>query len=370
VLLSAALIVRDESRVLSECLASIRGVVDEIVVVDTGSVDDTVAIARRYGARVLHHPWADDFAEARNVALDAARGEWILYIDADERLSGRDRERVERMLTGAREVAFRLLLAPDQFSTPYLECRLWRHDPRIRFRGQVHEKVTPAIAAIAACDGRPITDCDLLLTHLGYEGDQARKHRRNLPLLRAEVPREPENLFNRHHLARVLRGLGEDDEAALVLAETVEIARRRPFDPVGALAFTDLIIMRRERGEAVSDLLSEARALYPDSKVLWWIEATGELSDGRYEEALALLDRLLAVDLDTLPAEGPAYDARIFGEFAHEARGACLFRLERYAEAADAYARALAADPGSLAYRAKWTVATARARPPAAARLT
>ena len=361
-MLSGALIVRDESRVLSECLASIRDVVDEIVVVDTGSVDDSVEIARRYGARVIHHPWRDDFAQARNAALDAARGEWILYIDADERLSGGDRASVEQLLTGAPEVAFRLLLAPDLVSTPYLEYRLWRQDPRVRFEGQIHEKVTPAIAAVAESDGRPISDCELLLTHVGYEGDQVHKHLRNLPLLRAELPREPDNLFNRHHLARVLRGLGQDQEAAQVLADAVDVARRRPFDQLGVLVFTDLIRLRRERGEDVAALLAEARTFYPDNKLLWWIEATVRMADGRYLEALALLDRLLAVDLAALPAEGPAYDARIFGEFANEARGACLFRLGRYAQAADAYEQALRSDPGNLVYRSKWTVAEGRSR--------
>jgi len=362
VLVTGALIVRDESRVLGDCLASIRDVVDEIVVVDTGSVDDSVEIARRHGARVIVHPWRNDFAQARNVALDAASGEWILYIDADERLNGADRPRVERLLTGAPEVAFRVLLAPDLVSTPYLEYRLWRQDPRIRFRGQIHEKVTPAIAAVAAADGRPIGDCELLLTHVGYEGDQVHKHRRNLPLLRAELPREPDNLFNRHHLARVLRGLGEDDEAAEVLADAVDLARRRPHDQLGVLVFTDLVRLRRQRGENVGELLAEARSSYPDNKLLWWIEATVRMSEERYLDALALLDRLLAVDLAALPAEGPAYDARIFGAFTHEARGACLFRLGRYAEAADAYARAVQSDPGNLVYRSKWTVAQARAQ--------
>ena len=360
-LLSGALIVRDESDVLGECLASIRDVVDEIVVVDTGSVDDSIEIARRYGARVIDHRWHGDFAEARNVALEAAVGEWILYIDADERLSGADRGGVERLLTGAPEVAFRLLLAPDLVSTPYREYRLWRHDPRIRFRGQIHEKVTPAIGAVADADRRPIGDCDLLLTHLGYEGDQVHKHLRNLPLLRAELPREPDNLFNRHHLARVLRGIGEDDEAAQVLADAVDVARRRPRDQVGVLVFTDLIRLRRQQGEDVTELLAEARAHYPSNKLLWWIEASVKLSDGRPADALVLLDRLLAVDLVALPDEGPAYDARIFGAFAHEARGACLFRLGRYAEAADAYAQAMRSDPDNLVYRSKWTVAQARA---------
>jgi len=363
-LLSGALIVRDESSVLADCLASIRDIVDEIVVVDTGSVDDSVEIARHYDARVIHHPWRGDFAEARNVALDAAHGDWILYIDADERLSGGDRASVEQMLTGASEVAFRLLLTPDLVSTPYLEYRLWRHDPRIRFHGQIHEKVTPSIAAVAEADGRPISDCELLLTHVGYEGDQVHKHLRNLPLLRAQLPREPDNLFIHHHLARVLRGLGRDEEAAQVLADAVEVARERPFDPLGVLVFTDLVRLRRERGEDADAgaLLAEARGTYPDNKLLWWIEAAVRMSDARYLDALVLLDRLLAVDLAALPAEGPAYDARIFGEFTHDARGVCLFRLGRYAEAADAYAEALRCDPGNLAFRSKWTVAEARAR--------
>jgi tetratricopeptide (TPR) repeat protein len=362
-LISAALIVRDESRVLDDCLASISPVVDEIVVVDTGSVDETPAIATRWGARVIRHPWQDDFAEARNVGLDAANGEWILYIDADERLHGAERPALEQLLDGAREVAFRLLLRPNLRSTPYREYRLWRHDPRIRFKGRIHEKVTPAIAAVSQADRRPIGDCDLLLTHLGYEGSQVHKHWRNLPLLRAEIPEDPNNLFNRHHLARVLDGLGQADEAAEVLAEAADVARRRRRDPVGVLVFIDLIRLRRRQGEDVSELLAEARTRYPTDKLLWWLEAANYLSDKRYPDALERFDRLLSVDLATLPHEGgAAYDERIFGEFAYEGRGACLFHLGRYAEAAEAYAAASRIDPANLGYRVKGEAARARAR--------
>lgn len=347
---------------LDECLASVEDVVDEIIVVDTGSVDETPQIATSHGARVIHHTWRDDFAEARNVALDAAQGQWILYIDADERLSRIDRAGIEALLTDAEEVAFRVLLRPDAHSTPYLEYRLWRHDPRIRFEGRIHEKVTPSIGAAARCDRRPISDCELLLDHVGYDGSQTHKHRRNLPLLRAELAREPDNLFNRHHLARVLRGLGEDEEADAVLAEAVELARHRPLDPLGVLVFTDLVRTRRDRGEAVAELLAEARRRYPDNKLLWWVQAATEMSNDRHREALDLLDALLAVDLATLPGDGPAYDARIFGEFAHEARGVCLFRLERYEDAAAAFDRAAKLDPANVGYTAKREAARGRAR--------
>jgi tetratricopeptide (TPR) repeat protein len=359
-LLSAALIVRDEARFIGDCLASVADVVDEIVVVDTGSSDGTPEIARRFGSRVVSHPWQDDFAEARNVSLELARSEWILYIDADERLAHTDRTTVERLLRDADEIAFRVLLRPMRGATPYREYRLWRNDERIRFEGIIHERVVPAIQRVALQDGRPIGDCDLLLEHEGYDGNQDHKHLRNLPLLRAELPRDPDNLFKHHHLARVLQDLGQEEEAAAVLSDAAELARRRPGDPLGVLVFVDLVRVCRDRGEDVTELLAEARARYPNNKLLWWVQAAAQASHGRYGESLELLDQLLAVDVSALPDEGPAYDQRIFGEFAYEARGLCLFRLGRYAEAADAYARASQIDPGNLAYRAKWHVALGR----------
>src|ERR1700675_1152507 len=85
--LSAALIVRDEAVMLGDCLRSLCGFADEVVVVDTGSTDGTRELAAGLGARVVTFPWRGDFAAARNEALRHARGRWILYVDADERVA-------------------------------------------------------------------------------------------------------------------------------------------------------------------------------------------------------------------------------------------------------------------------------------------
>ncbi len=353
-LLGASLIVRNEAAHLAACLESIRAVVDDIVVVDTGSDDESPAIAASYGARVFRYPWRHDFGAARNSGLDCCRTEWILYIDADERLAPCTRAQVEQVLAGASEVAFRLLLRPVAGATPYREYRLWRNDARIRFRGAIHENVVPAIHAVAAMDRRPIGTCDLLLEHVGYEGDQTRKHLRNLPLLQRQVKITPENLFLWHHLSRVLAGLGRWQPAKDVLRHAIELSTAAGHtDYCGVLLFTELISMRMTDGEDVADLLREGRAAYPGNYVLLWQEARHLVAAGQPEPALARFDKLLTVDLDGLPDVGPAYDQRLFGESAHEGRGLCLMRLGRFAEAAAAYGEAERCDPGNPEFAVK-----------------
>jgi hypothetical protein len=363
--LSAALIVRDEERFLPTCLASIREVCDEIVVVDTGSVDASAEIARSFGATVAEHAWTGDFSAARNAALDLATGRWILYIDADEHLAPVPPAEVASLLEGAEEVAFRILLRPYRSHTPYREYRLWRSDPRIRFEGVIHERVVPAIRAVAAEDGRGIGTADLLLEHEGYEGDQTHKHLRNLPLLEVQVRQDPTNLFVWNHLARVLAGLGRDDEVDAVLEAGLARARAKPtVDPLGASLYLNLIArrLREGDGEAAGALLAEARAQHPRHWMLVWHEARLQMAQGELDAALASFSALADVDVARLPDEGPAYDRRLFGELAHEGRGLCLLKLGRSAEAAEAFATAAALAPGRPELGIKQQLAAARAR--------
>jgi tetratricopeptide (TPR) repeat protein len=359
--LSAALIVRDEARHLGGCLASIAPIADEAVVVDTGSADATAEVARRAGASVSSFAWNGSFADARNAALERCRGEWILYIDADERVEPARREALAA-LSQPGWVACRVPFHPRPGYTPYLELRLFRNLPSIRFRGRIHETVVPAIdELLAKTDGR-VGLVELPIYHLGYEGDLADKHRRNLPLLREAVRDDPERLFLWCDLARAAAALGQDAEAEAAWARAIALAERsRARAGLASLPFIDLIDHRAGRGAPIAVDLERALALFPESVPLRWRLGRERLRDGRSAEALAIFEALLRLGEAGAREDDLSFDARLVGVFPMEAIADCLSRLGRFAEALEWLKRALDLEPDSLELRAKAAIASARA---------
>ncbi|HEX6972399.1 MAG TPA: glycosyltransferase family 2 protein, partial [Limnochordia bacterium] len=186
VALSVCMIVKDEEEHLDACLKSVAGVADEIVVVDTGSTDRTVEIAKAHGARVIEFEWCDDFAAARNAGLEVAKGEWILMIDADETVFEEDRELLRRTVTTRQAVeAFWLNIhnvLDDGEEVIHAYPRLFRNRPHYRFRGAVHEQIATAITE----KGGKIAPSPVRLRHTGYLTRvviSRNKVRRNVTLL-------------------------------------------------------------------------------------------------------------------------------------------------------------------------------------------
>ncbi len=144
------MIVKDEAALLPRCLQSVQSVVDEMIVVDTGSTDRTVEIAQQLGAAVYHHAWKDDFAEARNESLRHAQGDWVLVLDADETLIPDCLPALYRAIQSLSCLAVTLLreeIGAQQ--NPYsLICRLFRRHPQIRFQRPYHESVDDSTALL------------------------------------------------------------------------------------------------------------------------------------------------------------------------------------------------------------------------------
>ncbi|MEM8994354.1 MAG: glycosyltransferase [Acidobacteriota bacterium] len=345
-LLSAALIVRDEERFLGDCLASLDGVVDEVVVVDTGSRDRTREIAEAAGARLSHVEWRDDFAAARNAALDACRSEWILYIDADERVVGGADGAFRAQLRDPGLVGLTVLFRPATGYTSYREPRLFRRHPDVRFRGAIHESHLPDLYRLAHKERMTIGHSTLALHHLGYDGDISHKHPRNLPLLEARVREDPDHIYSWWHLGQTLAGLGRPEEAEAAWREGLAASRRAAGAPVARylphLALLEHALLHR--GVFDRDLWREAWGLAPGLPTLLWIRARHRLGGRRWREAADDLEAILATPRDGVIARQYAVEERLFTVLAPSALADCYFQLGRYADAERLYGGLAAVD--------------------------
>jgi glycosyltransferase involved in cell wall biosynthesis len=366
-LLSAAIIVRDEADHLDACLRSLSGLVDEIVVVDTGSSDDSVAVAHRHGAIVAHEPWQGDFATPRNRSLDLASGEWILYIDADERVrAGDPQERRERIAASGEFAALRIPLVPRVGWTPYVEYRLWRHRADVRFSGRMHESIVGSIHAAAKSAGLRVGVSDVItLDHFGYEGDQRHKHARDEPILLAALAENPSRVYYYDHLARIYHAQGRDEEAVSMWTRGIKMARARAHpDHDDRLLWVDLIwhrVTRANGGDDVAALVYEALERFPRLPVLEFVAAQLEFSGGEHASAQRRVEWILSrSELDAL-ASGSSYDARIFGEWSWNLLGLCRFADGDWTAAAEAFAKAEQVAPTVKEYAVRRQLAQARA---------
>ncbi|MAF11409.1 hypothetical protein CMK11_13245, partial [Candidatus Poribacteria bacterium] len=209
----------DEEEHLPGCLESVSGVVSQIVLVDTGSNDRTVEIAKEHGAEVHEFPWTDDFAAARNVSLQHVRADWVLWLDADEELRPESREPLRALLrdpeAGAAHLCIHNLMGDRTVS--FLTTRLWRHHPTVRFRQPIHEQILWSVAPYARRYGRRVVEArDIVIRHYGYQPSVAAKRgkeARNMGLLEKLVHDEPTNAYALFHYASALRETGKLDEA-------------------------------------------------------------------------------------------------------------------------------------------------------------
>lgn len=303
-LLAAALIVRDEIADLPACLASLSGVVDEIVVYDTGSTDESVAVARACGARVAKGFWAQDFGRARNTALAMARAAWVLSVDADERLVA-DRALLRSVLTRARStdvfmVRIHNLRESDSYDHP--GPRLLRREA-VAWAGALHEHPVRR-------DGRAVRSEQLpasaaRLDHLGYADPQTRqaKARRNLAIAQAQVDAlaaaaEPDPATVLPALLNLGRSaaLVGDLQRAVDAFETIRELGPGTQERVWATDALAQVLVGTGHDEAVFVLAEELRRSGVDPGYCDWLTAQALLHVDRPAEALTLLrgiDRLV-----------------------------------------------------------------------------
>lgn len=226
------MIVRDEAENLAGAINSVRDVVREVVVVDTGSQDRTVEIARTLGAKVLFFPWQNDFSLARNTGLQAATQDWILSLDADQRLDSSSIPALTDAINSpylAHNVTIRLFPSEESNDSvgAYKAIRLFRRDDRIRYSGRVHEDVAPSLLPLAP---HPWSDSDVVLRDFGYGDAQERQRKRdrNLLLLARAKEENPDDLFTLYKYAITLPDSQRQERLNVLLEAAAKAARLGP----------------------------------------------------------------------------------------------------------------------------------------------
>ena len=333
--LALSMIVRDAAAFLGACLESVQPVVNEIHIADTGSADETIQIAKRFGARVSSIPWTNNFAEARNRALQDVTTDWVLSLDADEQLDARAPRQIRELLAKDSAAGFAVTIRNyvlslderiwDRAATPndglvpcavkypaFIEhenIRLFRRDTDIYFVGRVHESVGPRIQEL----GRTIAPANFFIHHFGLAADAETRARKNN--------------FYRELGRQKIREMPDSAQAHLELG-IVELDNFRNFP------------------EALA-LFQRACELNPRLGVAWFFAGVTLVKLERFFDALGAL----------LQAEKQGHATALVAE----TRADALYNLNRVAEACKGYALAVRRDPANLPVQSKLALAEVRA---------
>ncbi|HEY9166523.1 MAG TPA: glycosyltransferase [Candidatus Kryptonia bacterium] len=298
--LSLCMIVRNEQDYLPKCLASVKGIVDEIVVVDTGSTDNTLRIAEQHGARVVNQKWGNDFSSARNKSLELATGDWILVLDADEELSPETRAKIKSLISGTKadglEVCVRSQL-PEGDAAVFEDTilvRLFRNKKDYRYFLPIHEQIRQSIER----HGGTIAPSDLMITHHGYakgevQGIESRAER-NLKLLYSTLTDSKDNPYIHYQLGATLMSVGKRDEAYEHLTKVL----RMDYTGLGSsildklyMKISQLSLERNKFGEAI-EFAEKSLEHNPHNEISQYVAAIGYLSNKQIKEGYSYLLRI------------------------------------------------------------------------------
>jgi glycosyltransferase involved in cell wall biosynthesis len=222
--LTLSMIVKNEEKYLKDCLESVKNLVNEIVIVDTGSADNTVSIAKEYNAKVYNFEWCNDFSAARNYALSKSTGDWILYLDADERLEPGSIHELKKILNTVTKAGYfctvKSIDSENERDHSIRYVRLFKNSPDIKFHGKVHEQITDSLIE----NGYQIQHSKIVINHIGYDvskEEKEKKAKRNLELL-LEDYNQSKSSYSLFQLGQTYYILENNDKAKEIFSELIK----------------------------------------------------------------------------------------------------------------------------------------------------
>ncbi|MCK9210230.1 MAG: glycosyltransferase [Ignavibacteriaceae bacterium] len=259
-MITLSMIVKNEEKYLAACLESVKDVVDEIVLVDTGSTDRTIEIAKKYSAKIFHFEWSNDFAAARNFALEHSSCDWILYLDADECLSKKSVHEIKRLTRNKKREAYKCIINNiDEINfrpSVMTYVRLFPNDRDIRFEGKVHEQIETSLRK----NNFTIKNSAIEIDHYGYnlsKEDLQKKANRNLAILLKQFE-ESRSSYYAFHLGQTYAVLLEKENAEKYFAVALQDVKLE--NEYKALAYRYIAInyAKRQNYTAAFDLINKS----------------------------------------------------------------------------------------------------------------
>ena len=301
-LISLCLIARDNAGTIEACLQSIKPWVDEMVVVDTGSVDSTPRIAERLGAKVFHFPWCDDFSAARNESLRHASGRWLFWMDSDDVIDEKNGRELKRLASGdhADDLLGYVIKVhcpgPNNVDgsdmTVVDHVKLIRNRPDLRFECRIHEQILPAIRRA----GGIVAWTDLFVVHAGYdhsERGQARKLERDFRLLNLENRERPNHPFTLFNLGMTCADTGEFERAIGYLRESISFSTEGESHVRKAYSLLVYSLTNSGRTEEAENEARKALRMFPRDEELRFRLGIILHELGRLAEAVEVYEELI-----------------------------------------------------------------------------
>lgn len=293
------MIVKNEEKNIKRCLDSIESIADEIIIVDTGSNDETLNICSNYNAKVINHKWNNDFSEARNVSLEYATKDYILFLDADEEISKEDLEKLKALLSSkklAEGYFFRLTNIINGIEVgEYVVFRFFKNKKKYRFRGKVHEQIANCIQKHNK--DKCIENIDIKIYHYGYDPNKVNiesKYKRNMGILNTYTEEEKDAYYfyvlgNEYARITDFKSAIESYEKSLDL---MELKYNYVFYPYLILNIVKAYSNEKQFYDSIK-FIEKIRLSIPNFKDLYFMECLAYIECGKISKALECLNEYI-----------------------------------------------------------------------------
>lgn len=332
--LSVCIIVKNEETTLPECLSSVKDMADELIVVDTGSTDQTVKVAKSFGAKVFKKKWQDDFSQVRNFAIEKANGKWILFLDADETIRPGNAERIKSLLDNPMVEGYLFYISThipgQEASAPTQSLRLFRNRKEYRYQNRVFERIPEERIT-------SVQDESILILHRPNPSRYKQIQQLKMNLLREEIEHHPEDPYL-HYVYGIELLNAEQAEGSIVPLRQA-LKQVHSFHVFAPHLFKCLVwaLMKMKQYDEALEVVVQGIHQFPFYTDLYFLRAQCHKTLKQYQKAITSLEACLQigeapVSMIPEPGVGGFRAFHLLGEI-HEELGNSELALDFYRKA-------------------------------------